>query len=681
MKNLLVKFFFLLKLILLLCLCFISCCCFSQKKPIDSVLNVLHNHLKEDSIRVSALNTLSALYQTSNLRTAEYYALEALSIAEKINDDRSKCEALSHVSSVYAWQRKTTEALNASFRQLEIAKKINSDYWMQKAYLGVAYVYELENEWGKALKYSLMAMPYAEKTGDPYTIGFLYDYIGSEYLGVGNTKSAEEYLRKACSILKKNGNKDELGDSEINLAKVFAANGELDSSVLYFNYAVSIFTSQEEPYQIADAYQQMGDMYEQRGMHKEAKACYKQTILNYNKNDVAEADYALAILGLGAVDWAEKHYEAASKIFHEEFIKIKNAGIIEPQLKYLKYMAKADSLMGNYKEAFEHMLVYTSLYDSFYNQEKTKATQRMLIDFDVQRKEKENEKLKLQNSLQKEQMAIFAVTGAILLIAGVFLALMYRQKNAALISVKHLQLSTESKNSELAIINAVKDKLISMIAHDVRSPLTSLQNTLYLTREKIINEHEFDRLSLMLDNDIRHLITMLDNTLLWAREQIHALKISKEPFDLHAMMEDVIALYYQPIRDKDLVVDNRIPPSSEIVSDKEIIHTVLRNLISNAIKFTPPGKSIVLQTELASGEILVSVKDEGSGIADEILNKINKKEFISTRGTNNEKGTGLGLMFSLELLSKLGEKISIKTAEGKGTAVTFSVSTKNLSVF
>lgn len=662
-------------------LCFAVCLCFlfnpapAQKKAIDSNLNILHNHLQEDSIRVKVLSNLSALYQSSSLKNAEYYSEEALSIAKKLNDDVSMCVALSQLGSVYAWERKTTESLDTYFRLLQIAEKINAQYWLIKAYLGIGYVYELENEWDKALSYSLKALPFAEKLNDPHTIGYLYDYIGSEYLGLGNIEKAEEFLHRACTILKKNGDLDELGDSQINLAKVFAAKGEFDSAKLYFDNAASLFTSMAEPYQIADTYQQMGDMYEQRGMYAEAKECYLKTILNLNKNDVAEADYALAVLGLGAVAWGEKQYDTASKIFHGEFIKIRQAGIIEPQLKYLKYMAKADSVSGNYKEALEHMQYYALLYDSVYNEKRARAAQRMLVEFDVQRKEKENEQLKLQNSLQKQHTVIFAVTGIILLMAGAFLALLYRQKIAALISVKELQHATESKNKELAVINAVKDKLISMIAHDVRSPLTSLQNTLYLTREKILNEQEFDKLSLLLDSDIRHLISMLDNTLLWAREQIHVLKINKELFDLHTMAEDVLALYHQTIQDKKLIIDNRIPVSLQVLTDKEIIHTVMRNLVSNAIKFTSSGKQIIIETEHNTGEILVSINDEGSGISDDILEKIGKKEFISTRGTNNEKGTGLGLMFSLDLLSKLGEKISIKTIAGQGTSITFTLST------
>jgi two-component system sensor histidine kinase/response regulator len=645
----------------------------AQKKAIDSTLNVLKKHLKEDSLRANALIYLSYLYQTSSLTNSEYYAKEALGIANKLNKDALECAALNQLASVYTWERKTTEALATYFQQQEIAQKTNQEYWLIKAYLGVSNVYELENEWGKAVKYTLDALKIAEKSPDPFDEEDVYNNLGAEYLGLKNDKLAEEYLRKAAALFKKDNNLDQLGDCEITLAKVFATRGNYDSAKYYFDDAVALFTSLDEPYQIADVYQHVGDMYSARGMYNQAETYYKKTILIYDKTDAAEGDYALAVIGLGTVAFGKKNYDTASLIFHNEFAKVKQANIIEPQLQCLLYMAKSDSALGNYKEALEHMQNYAVLYDGFYSQEKTRSTQRLLIELDVQQKEKENEQLKMENSLQQQHMAIFAVAGIALLIAGAFLALLYKQKTEALNSVKQMQQKTEAQKNELAIINTVKDKLISMIAHDVRSPLTSLQNTLHLTRQKILNEEEFDKLSLILDNDIRHLVSMLDNTLLWAREQIHVLKVNKIPFDLHSLAEDVLELYHQPIQDKYLSVKNNIPPSTEVISDKEIIHTALRNFISNAIKFTPLGTSIEINAEQKNGAMYITVKDEGVGISKEILNKINRKEFVSTRGTNNEKGTGLGLMFTEDLISKLGEELYIETQAGKGTAITFTI--------
>lgn len=650
-----------------------------QNNTIDSLLSLLKKNTQNDSVKVERLRLVSSFYQATNLKNAEYYAKQAVAVADSIKANYPLCKALSQLGSVYAWERKTIESLNIYFSELEKAKNINWDYAIQDAYMGIGYVYELESEWGKALDYTLRGLPYVEKEGDGFDLAFAYNHAGSQYLGLGNSSMALEYLLKAAKIFERFGFEDQLGDCNINLAKAYSAKKVYDSAEHHFQKAIDIFTKLQEPYQIADTYQNQGDMFVQRGLFNKARDSYEKTISNYNKDDIAEADYALAVLGLGVVAWSEKKYEEASRIFHQEFEKISAANIKEPQLKYLNYMAKVDSALGNFKEAFLHMQAYSKLYDSYYDEAKDKATQRMVVEMDLQRKEKENEQLKKQYDLQQRQITIFAVAGVALFIAGVFLALLYNQKNSALNAIKEMQKETEAKNNELAVINAVKDKLISMIAHDVRSPLTSLQNILYVTREKIINETEFTKLSQVLDNDIRHLIGMLDNTLLWAREQIHALKVNKVSFNLYKLAEDVTSLYHQSLLDKGIEIYNNIPADAEVYSDKEIIHTVLRNMVSNAIKFTQRGKSIVLSSERQNGELLVSVKDEGAGISPTILEKIRKKEFVSTRGTNKEKGTGLGLMFSHDLLSKLNEKLLIDTVQGEGTVITFSIQASEFS--
>ncbi|MEP6845099.1 MAG: tetratricopeptide repeat-containing sensor histidine kinase [Panacibacter sp.] len=662
---------------LLLCLLVISCAFYqrawTQQRDIDSISSLLQKYPAEDSVKVDLIKKLSSFYQAVNLGKAEFYATSALELAEKIKDNRAACSAMSQLGSVYSWQRFSSKALDIYFKERELAVKIKDEYWLQDAYLGIGYVYELENEWDKALDYTMLALPFAEKSDDPFVKAFAYTNLGSEYLGLKNNDRAEYYLRLASKLFNDNDYTDQYANNEINLAKVFVAKRKYDSAKFHFSIADSIFSALDQPYQVADVCQQIGDMYVQIGNYKLAEKYYKRTIQNYNKNDIAEADYALAVMGLGVVALSEKKYETASRMFHDEFSKVKAAGIIDQQLNYLRYMAKVDSATGNYLEAYNHMQEYTTLNERFKNEEKAKAAQRMIIEFDVQKKDKENEQLKIQNGLQRQQVFIFGGMGIVLLFTGVFLASLYRQKTIALAALKEEQNITETKNNELAVINSIRDKLISMIAHDVRAPLTSLQNTLYLTREKIINPEEFSILSQILDNDIRHLISMLDNTLLWAREQIHVLNVDKVNFNLYEVSEDVIGLYNQSIIDKRLMIKNEISPELNVVSDREIIHTVLRNMLSNAIKFTPPGKQISLHAYPMPAEVLVHIKDEGSGISYGILEKISRKEFISTRGTNNEKGTGLGLMFSYDLLAKLNESLTIKTEPDEGTTVIFSI--------
>lgn len=645
----------------------------AQQKAIDSMVALLQKHRAEDSGKVDLMIKLSAFYQSGNLSKAEYHATKALELAEKIRDNRVACAAMSQLGSVLTWQRLSSKALNVYFREREFAVRMKDEYWLQDAYLGIAYVYEMENEWEKALSYTVQALPYAEKSDDPFVKAFAYTNLGSEYLGLENTQKAAYYLNMASKLFRENNYTDQYANCEINLAKVFVATKNYDSAMVHFKNADSIFSESDEPYQVADVCQQIGDMYVQVGNYNQAEIYYKRAIQNLNENDVAEADYALALMGLGVVAFSEEKFDTASRIFHGEFPKLKAANILDQQLNYLKYMAKADSALGNLQEAYAHMQEYVALNARVNNEEKARAAQRMMIEFEVQKKEKENEQLKSQNVLQKQRTFLFGIIGIVLLLAGVFLGTLYRQKSIALASLKELQAATENKNRELAVINTIRDKLISMIAHDVRAPLTSLQNTLYLTREKIINQQEFEHLSQLLDNDIRHLISMLDNTLLWAREQIHVLNVDRVKFNLHELSLDVLGLYNQSIIDKNLIVKNEIAADLDVVSDREIIHTVFRNMVSNAIKFTPRGKQITLSAYAMPGEVIVHIKDEGCGIAYGILEKISKKEFISTRGTNNEKGTGLGLMFSYDLLAKLNESLTIKTEPGEGTTVIFSI--------
>ena len=645
----------------------------AQQRAIDSVSALLQKHPADDSAKVDLMVKLSAFYQAANLSKAEYYAKNAVQLAEKINDNRAACAAMSQLGSVYSWQRLSSKALAVYFKERELAVKMKDEYWQQDANLGIAYVYELENDWDKALSYTLKAIPYAEKSSDPFVKAFAYTNLGSEYLGIGNIDKAQYYLALASKLFNDNDYADQYANNEINLAKVFVAKKQYDSARVHFNHADSIFSELDEPYQVADVCQHIADMYIQAGKYDLAEEYYKRTIENYNKNDIAEADYALAVMGLGVIALYEKKYDTASRIFHEEFSKVKAANIVDEELNYLKYMSSVDSAKGNYAEAYDHLQEYIALQEKFKNEEKTKAAERMLIEFDVQKKEKENEQLKIQNGLQRRQVITFGIMGIGLLFVGIFLASMYRQKTIALSSLKQQQTATEAKNKELAIINTIRDKLISMIAHDVRAPLTSLQNTLYLTREKIINQEEYEYLSQLLDNDIRHLISMLDNTLLWAREQIHVLNVDRVKFNLYELSQDVLGLYNQSIKDKKLEIKNEIPKDLNVVSDREIIHTVFRNMVSNAIKFTPLNKTITLNAYSKADEVLVHVADEGCGIEFGILEKISRKEFISTRGTNNEKGTGLGLMFSYDLLAKLNESLTIRTEPGEGTTVIFSI--------
>lgn len=318
----------------------------------------------------------------------------------------------------------------------------------------------------------------------------------------------------------------------------------------------------------------------------------------------------------------------------------------------------------------------------------------------AERIKKQNDNLKKPDNTHYNSLTLLVVVTVFLFCACVYLSILYRRKNNEVKELEDYNKKIEHRNRELlqfqkqtientehtmnenqdsiydddaAKINSIKDRLIPMIAHDIRSPLASLQHMLTLTRENVLNPEEFQRLSLSLEADIYNLRGMLDNMLLWTREQMVEIKITKSMFDISEAMQSVILMHRNNLITKNITIHNYLQPSLHVFSDKEIIMAVLRNILSNAVKFTQPNKNIYIHQIYLNNKIYISVQDEGKGINPETLEKIKKSEHITTKGTANEKGTGIGIMFTKDLLKKIDEAFDITSPPGNGTSVTFSV--------
>ena len=654
----------------------IALLCRTQSKKIDSTLSVINTNPKNDTTKVTALLYVSDLYQSVNLKKALTYANLANTVAASLNNKYYIGLSLSRIASIHAWYGKTNEALGLYINEIELAKQINSSQLLQDAYDGIAYVYEIEGEWEQSLQYGLKSLNISEKSPADINLGYSYHQLGSVYLGLGDNLKAELYLKKAKIIFTNKGNNDRVALCNVDLGKVYANLHYFNLAKTFLDSALQQFSAAEEPFQVAETYQQLGKLLLNEGLYNDGEYYYRQALAVYGNDGSAEIDYAHAMLGLGEVALARRDYKTALIVLKDDYNKLMAAHDEGKGLECLLYLARADSATGNFSEAYNYLQQYRQVYNDFYNEKKNKATQRMLIEFEVERQNGENKILRTKYIEQQRQFIIIISACGLILLGALFLVVVYRQKNAAFKSIEKLQEETAAKNKEMLLANSVKDKLISMIAHDVRSPLASVQNTLTLTREQVISLEEFGQLSQMLEMDIQHLTGMLDNTLMWAREQMIDLNINKVNFNVYGVVDDVTNVYQQTIASKGVIVCNNIQQNTLVFSDKDIISTVLRNIISNAIKFTPPGKAIYIEQKNIKSKVLISVKDEGVGISDDVLKKINDKEFISTRGTDNEKGTGLGLLFSRDLLLKLGEDFQISTVQGKGTAVTISISIK-----
>lgn len=227
-------------------------------------------------------------------------------------------------------------------------------------------------------------------------------------------------------------------------------------------------------------------------------------------------------------------------------------------------------------------------------------------------------------------------------------------------------------NKEVQKLNQVKDKIFAIISHDLRSPLTSTHNLLDLLNQGLISHEEFAPFSKQLQNDVLNTLILTENLLNWSKTQLNGVVPYKRDFHLQPVIDEVIQTLHSLSRAKDIMIENQVR-DHVVHSDADMIKMIVRNIVSNAIKFTPHGKLIYIREILSDNKLLLQITDEGVGMSPEKVDQLNHKMAESTRGTDNEKGTGIGMRLVLDMIAALDETITISSQEDMGTTVTVSI--------
>lgn len=247
------------------------------------------------------------------------------------------------------------------------------------------------------------------------------------------------------------------------------------------------------------------------------------------------------------------------------------------------------------------------------------------------------------------------------------------------VDVTEQKLATEAlKQSEAKLKEAVatKDKFFSIIAHDLRSPFNSILGLSDVLVEQIReqNNKDFEQIALKVNTSANNAFQLLTNLLEWSRSQTNRLEFVPEHLEFGTTIEEEIKLAKDSAGQKSVTILKDIPKDIFVYADKSMIRLVLRNLISNAIKYSHAGGKIKVSVEQKQDKLIVYVRDDGIGISKENVNKLFKVgEIFSTRGTKNEQGTGLGLILCKEFIEKQGGKIWVESEPGIGSKFIFSI--------
>lgn len=234
----------------------------------------------------------------------------------------------------------------------------------------------------------------------------------------------------------------------------------------------------------------------------------------------------------------------------------------------------------------------------------------------------------------------------------------------------------KENEARLLELNATKDKFFSIIGHDLKNPFNAILGFSGILMDQM-KENNYDRIeefASYIHESSKRAMDLLLNLLEWARSQTGKMEFNPEYADIAALINETTQLLNDSARQKAITISSALPVKTNVFVDKAMVSTILRNLISNAVKFTNPGGEIVVSAELKQNELLVAVKDKGVGIGKNNLEKLFRiEESYSTTGTNNEKGTGLGLILCKEFIEKHKGKIWAESEEGVGSQFYFTI--------
>lgn len=242
------------------------------------------------------------------------------------------------------------------------------------------------------------------------------------------------------------------------------------------------------------------------------------------------------------------------------------------------------------------------------------------------------------------------------------------------LEIRNQKLKLEEQTLELKETIETRDKLYSLIAHDLRSPLANIKSILMAMTNNDISEDSFKQLIGALQKTTNETFELLENLLLWSRNKLSKLSPQKTSFSLHQVISDTVELLKNNAIQKNITLDASYGEPVEIVADKNMISAVIRNLVSNAVKFTQKEGVIKITTSVAEDNISICVTDNGIGISQVNLDKLFGKDgFFTTYGTEREKGSGLGLKLAWDFVRYHNGKIEAASTEGKGSTFTVTL--------
>jgi signal transduction histidine kinase len=595
---------------------------------------------KEDTDRVKIYYSISRYYWDKDPDSVLLMGQKSLDLAAAAHYELGQALAWLTMGVAYGSKGMYPEALDCHLKALRLSEKLNLTGLMENDYTDIAIIYTNMQDYPRALDYFRHALQIARQFPDQSGWAIAFLNIGDILSREMELDSAITYTMQGLHIAEKIRDSSLLSSSFSNLGEIYTKKHQSLQALTYFKRSLRISQDIHDDESASDTHNSMAEAYYQLGQYK------------------TSIDDATAALQSALALHTNETIKTSYHILYEDYRDLKD-----------------------FQRALTYRNLEISLNDSLYNLKKEKQIKMLQSDYELEKKQHQvdvlqKDSLAQQRELEHGKVKLYLIIGGTVLVIiwAFFLIRANRQINRVNRLLESRNTEIIRRNEELAELNAVKNKLLSIIGHDLRSPISTLIGFVDLLRNADLPPDKVRYFSSQMADSLKQTSNLLDNLLFWAKTQMEGLKADGRSFDLVPVLEQNSRLAMSRAEKKKITVltaGTDVPVM--VYADEVMIDMVIRNLVDNALKFSRENDTVSLSIAFTPENVAITISDTGLGIPLENQHRIFTSISYTTTGTSREKGSGLGLSLCKEMIDKNGGKIWFDSEPGKGTSFTFTL--------
>lgn len=635
-----------------------------------------------DTTYINLLNDIAGELRFVHSDTMLVFAKRALANSKKAAYDRGKARSHKYIGDYFSDHGQSAKAIEHYRNALVISRETKNIDHELRLMNDLALEYQYTGKFSKSLNLFLDAIDLAQSNDNDTMLSILNENLAGMYTDQKDYDQALEFYEKVKKINSRIGNEIFSAETMSNVASLYADMEDFELAMFNVNQSISVFEKHKIYDWLAYAYNVKGKIYLKQQKFKWALYWYDQAALLHQRLDDERGKMEL-YHGFSEVYFELEEDSLSSKYANMSYAIAKSLASLEGQRDGAETLFKIYKKNGDFETALAYHEIFQQVSDSLSTDENRNSLTLLKTKI---KHEKQKQDIIIANdkAMAKQRNYIYATLIILIILLSTAIPLYFNQKKLVRL-FKELKLKTRAlkrQEVELMKLDKTKNQLFSIIGHDLRGPIGGLQGILRLFTNKEMTQREFLKHIPKLKTDVDHILFSLNNLLSWGQSQLKNNLVKPSIIPLKNNVEDSVNLLSEMAAVKNITLINKIPDSAYVWVDSNQLDVIVRNLISNAIKFTPENGTITIGATNNEEAWEIFVRDTGVGMSEDVSQRIFRSdEKVTTYGTNNEKGTGLGLSLCKEMVEKNNGIIWVESKLKKGTTFFFSIPKVNRQKF